>query len=84
MPLDGTSGLAFYYGQTPFVSAMLKLVLMGQLACQNFFSKALNQTGEWLNGTKLISIESMGWLFPLLDISSSWHETAITRLFTHE
>jgi hypothetical protein len=81
MTLDGTSGLVFYHGHTPFVSAMLKLVRMGHSPCQNFFSEALNQTGEWLNGPKLISVEDMGWMFPLLDISSSWHETAFNPTF---
>ena len=81
MPLDDTLGLAFYHGLTPFVNAALKLVRMGQLACQKILSEALGQTGGVVERAKRISIEEMGWLCPALDISSSRHETAFSRLF---
>ena len=81
MPLDDTLGLAFYHGLTPFVNAALKLVRMGQLACQEILSKALAQTAEVVDKAKQISTEEMGWLCPALDISSARHETAFSRLF---
>ena len=81
MPLDDTLGLAFYNGLTPFVNAALKLVRMGQLACQKILSEALGQTGGVVERAKRISIEEMGWVCPALDISSSRHETAFSRLF---
>ena len=81
MPLDDTLGLAFYHGLTPFVNAALKLVRMGQLACQKILSEALAQTAEVVDKAKQISTEEMGWLCPALDISSARHETAFSRLF---
>jgi urease accessory protein UreF len=41
----------------------------------------LGQTGGVVERAKRISIEEMGWLCPALDISSSRHETAFSRLF---
>ena len=81
MPLDDTLGLAFYHGLTPFVNAALKLVRMGQLACQKILSEALAQTAEVVDKAKQISIEEMGWICPALDISSARHERAFSRLF---
>ena len=81
MPLDDTLGLAFYHGLTPFVNAALKLVRMGQLACQKILFEALAQTAEVVDKAKQISTEEMGWLCPALDISSARHETAFSRLF---
>ena len=81
MPLDDTLGLAFYHGLTPFVNAALKLVRMGQLACQKILSEALAQTAEVVDKAKQISTEEMGWLCPALDISSARHETSFSRLF---
>ena len=81
MLLDDTLGLAFYHGLTPFVNAALKLVRMGQLACQKILSEALAQTAEVVDKAKQISIEEMGWICPALDISSARHERAFSRLF---
>ena len=81
MPLDDTLGLAFYHGLTPYVNAALKLVRMGQLACQKILAEALEQTAGVVENAKQISTEEMGWLCPALDISSARHETAFSRLF---
>ena len=50
MPLDDTLGLAFYHGLTPFVNAALKLVRMGQLACQKSSPRPWAKPAEWSNG----------------------------------
>ena len=63
------------------MNAALKLVRMGQLACQKILSEALAQTAEVVDKAKRISTEEMGWLCPALDISSARHETAFSRLF---
>ena len=81
MPLDDTLGLAFYHGLTPYVNAALKLVRMGQLACQKILAEALEQTAGVVENAKQVSTEEMGWLCPALDISSARHETAFSRLF---
>ena len=81
MPLDDTLGLAFYHGLTPYVNAALKLVRMGQLACQKILAEALEQTAGVVENAKHVSTEEMGWLCPALDISSARHETAFSRLF---
>jgi len=81
MTLEDTLGLAFYQGLTPFVNAALKLVRMGQLACQKNLANALSQTSRVVNRAKVIPTDQMGWLCPALDISSSRHETAFSRLF---
>lgn len=81
MSIEDTLGLAFYQGLTPFVNAALKLVRMGQLACQKILSDALAQTAQIVKRAKDIPADKMGWLCPALDISSSRHETAFSRLF---
>lgn len=81
MTLEDTLGLAFYQGLTPFVNAALKLVRMGQLACQKILAEALSQTSRVVNRARDIPSDKMGWLCPALDISSARHETAFSRLF---
>ncbi len=80
-PLD--SALAAYSYQTlsSFCGASLKLIRIGQEACQRVLRECLLTVPASIEQSLQITREDAGWFNPVLEIASMRHETAWERLF---
>jgi urease accessory protein len=80
-PLE--AGLLAVYYQTfaSYMTAAMKLIRMGQNACQRLLAELLEPGPEVCRIAGDVPIESAGWFSPILDLASARHESAYTRLF---
>ena len=81
IPLEAVLTAVYYQALAALVTASLKLIRIGQDACQDLLGKHLSEVSATIEVAREVSSEDMGWFSPTLDIASARHETAYTRLF---
>ena len=81
IPLEAVLTAVYYQALAALVTASLKLIRIGQDACQDLLGKHLSEVSAAIEVAREVSSEDMGWFSPTLDIASARHETAYTRLF---
>ena len=81
IPLEAVLTAVYFQALAALVTASLKLIRIGQEACQNLLSKHLAEAPAAIEAARDVSPDEMGWFSPTLDIASARHETAYTRLF---
>lgn len=72
-----------YQGVSNFCAASVKLLRLGEVACQRVIRASLEpqKVASLIQRSLKVSRSEAGWFNPLLDIASSRHETAFSRLF---
>jgi urease accessory protein len=70
-----------YQALAAICAAAMKLMRMGQEACQRVLAGAAAQVGAAVEASLKVERESAGWFDPLLEIASMRHELAEERLF---
>ena len=82
-PLISSMVAWIYQAVSNFCSASVKLLRLGELACQKIIHRCIN--GEKIQGLLARSVEvkreEAGFFNPLLDLASARHELAFSRLF---
>ena len=82
-PLDSSMIAWIYQAISNFCSASIKLLRLGELACQKIIHRCIN--GEKIQGLLARSVEvkreEAGFFNPMLDVASARHELAFSRLF---
>ena len=82
-PLASSMIAWVYQAVSNFCSASIKLLRLGELACQKIIHRCIN--GEKIQGLLARSVEvkreEAGFFNPLLDLASARHELAFSRLF---
>lgn len=82
-PLASSMVAWVYQAVSNFCSASIKLLRLGELACQKIIHRCIN--GEKIQGLLARSVEvkreEAGFFNPLLDLASARHELAFSRLF---
>ena len=82
-PLDSSMITWIYQAVSNFCSASIKLLRLGELACQKIIHRCIN--GEKIQGLLARSVEvkreEAGFFNPMLDLASARHELAFSRLF---
>ena len=82
-PLDSSMIAWIYQAVSNFCSASIKLLRLGELACQKIINRCIN--GEKIQGLLARSVEvkreEAGFFNPMLDLASARHELAFSRLF---
>ena len=81
VPIDLALVAAYYQCLSPFLSASMKLIRIGQNACQALLARSMRGAPTVAGRARKVMLEDMGWFAPALDIASARHETAYTRLF---
>lgn len=81
IPLDAALATYFYQTIAAFCAASLKLVRIGQEACQRVLSDCLTNCWNRLDASRRVGRADAGWFNPLLEIASMRHERAGERLF---
>ncbi len=81
MPLDAALMAYYYQAVAALLSASMKLIRIGQVACQTLLAEVLAESSTVCARSRLIPESEAGWFSPLQDIASAQHETAYTRLF---
>lgn len=80
-PLEAALGAYFYQALAACCAASLKLVRVGQEACQRVLTECLKSCASSLEVSLGVERERAGWFNPLLEIASMRHERAEERLF---
>jgi len=72
-----------YQAVSNFCSASIKLLRMGELACQKIIHRCIDgeRVQSLLSKSLVVQRGSAGFFNPLLDIASARHELAFSRLF---
>jgi urease accessory protein len=81
VPIDAALIAAYYQCLSPFLSASMKLIRIGQNGCQALLARFMRDAPAVAERARAVAREDMGWFAPGLDIASARHETAYTRLF---
>ena len=80
-----TSSLVAWIYQTVsnFCSASIKLLRLGELACQKIIHRCLDAENirRLLSNSQKVNREKAGFFNPMLDLASARHELAFSRLF---
>jgi len=79
LPLAAAACAYAYQAISSLTSAALKLIRIGQSACQHILRRTLAQLGLQLDAALLL--EPDGWFNPLLEIASLRHARSHARLF---
>lgn len=80
-PREAVLAALVYSSTTAYVSAAIKLLRLGQNACQELISEALSRTPALVSAALRLKTEDIGAFNPWLDIASARHERADFRLF---
>ena len=82
-PLEPTLIAWTYQAVSNFCSASIKLLRLGEVACQKLIHKCMTQENldKTISGSLEIKRDEAGFFNPILDISSARHELAFSRLF---
>jgi urease accessory protein len=80
-PLSAALLSYYYQSLAALVSAAMKLMRLGQNACQRLLTECLALSGNISMRAIAVPESEAGWFSPLLDIASAQHETAYTRIF---
>jgi urease accessory protein len=74
------AGLA-YAAIAAVLAAAMKLLRLGQNACQSLLTEALGQVPTLITAAEQVAFDEIGWFNPWLDIAAARHETANARMF---
>ncbi len=80
-PLPAVLTGLLYSNVAAVLAAAMKILRIGQNATQALLTAALARAPELIAGAEQTSLDRIGWSNPWLDIASSRHETADSRLF---
>ncbi len=80
-PLNAALAAYLYQTLAGFCAAALKLIRIGQEACQRVLTASLARADEVIERSLAVSREDAGCFNPLLDIAGMRHEAAFERLF---
>ena len=82
-PLISSMIAWIYQAVSNFCSASIKLLRMGELACQKIIHRCIDRERVQSLLSKSLDVQrgSAGFFNPLLDIASARHELAFSRLF---
>jgi urease accessory protein len=70
-----------YSAIASLLSAAMKILRLGQNACQGLLTAALSGAPAMIAAAETTPLEEIGWFNPWLDIASARHETADSRMF---
>ena len=72
-----------YQSVSNFCSASVKLLRLGEIACQKIIYNCINKerVRGILSGALEVKKEDAGFFNPMLDLASARHELAFSRLF---
>jgi urease accessory protein len=72
-----------YQAVSNFCSASIKLLRLGEVACQKIIGKCIceEELQTILSRATRVSRDQAGWFNPMLDLASARHELAFSRLF---
>jgi urease accessory protein len=80
-PLDAVLAAIIYTTAAGFIAASVKLLRLGQNACQSLLTETLAQTPVLIAQALLLDAGDIGTFNPWWDIAAARHETADFRLF---
>lgn len=82
-PLESSLVAWVYQSVSTFCSASIKLLRLGEVACQRIIRSCLqpNALRQLVCRSLAVERNEAGWFNPLLEIASARHETAFSRLF---
>ena len=82
-PLESMLIAWVYQSVSTFCSASVKLLRIGEVACQRIIRSCLQPVTvrELVRRSCSVERNDAGWFNPLLDVASARHETAFSRLF---
>ena len=81
VPLVAALTTYFYQSLAAICAAALKLIRIGQDACQRVLRAACADAESVIHGSLAIARAAVGWFNPLLEIAAMRHERAEERLF---
>lgn len=83
VPLSSAMIAWIYQSVSNFCSASVKLLRLGEIACQKIIHKCINKekVQAVINGALKVKREAAGSFNPMLDLASARHELAFSRLF---
>ena len=81
IPLEAALMTCMYQTLSSYCVAALKLLRIGQEACQRVLASALAQAPAVVRDSLTIQRAEAGCFNPLLEIASMRHQTAFERLF---
>lgn len=80
-PVEAVGTGVAYANLAGVLSAAMKLLRLGQNACQGLLTEALREIPALIVAAERIPLEEIGWFNPWLDIAAARHETADARMF---
>ena len=82
-PLKSSMTAWIYQVVSNFCSASIKLLRLGEVACQKIIHRCLeaDRIRKVISGSLIIKRGNAGFFNPMLDIASARHELAFSRLF---
>ena len=82
-PLVSSMTAWIYQAVSNFCSASIKLLRLGELACQKIIHRCLDAENirRLLSNSQKVNREKAGFFNPMLDLASARHELAFSRLF---
>ncbi|MDE3083770.1 MAG: urease accessory protein UreF [Verrucomicrobiota bacterium] len=80
-PLEAALASVYYSSIAALLAAAMKLLRIGQNACQGLLTEALAQAPADIAAASETPLEEIGWFNPWLDIAAARHESAEARLF---
>jgi len=83
VPLRSAMIAWIYQSVSNFCSASVKLLRLGEIACQKIIYNCINKerVRGILSGALEVKKEDAGFFNPMLDLASARHELAFSRLF---
>jgi urease accessory protein len=80
-PLPAVLTGCYYATLAGLLSAAMKLLRLGQNACQSLLAEALAAAPGIIAAAEAVGFGDIGWFNPWLDIASARHELADSRMF---
>lgn len=80
-PLTAILAGVTYATIAAILSAAMKLLRIGQNACQSLLTEVLNEASAIIAAAERVTFDEIGWFNPWLDIAAARHETADARMF---
>jgi urease accessory protein len=80
-PLEAVMAGVVYANVVGVLSSAVKLLRLGQNACQTLLTETLHEAPEIVAAAQQVPFDEIGWFNPWLDIAAARHETADARMF---
>jgi urease accessory protein len=80
-PLEAVLSALTYSTLAALIAAAMKLLRLGQNACQTLLTEALATAPMLLAAAAAVPLDEIGWYNPWHDIASARHESADARMF---